>query len=83
MGYYVSNNDLKEIAIGACDVVIMGLVLIIAGLAYTLENYEPDAKLTFPPLWQAAYGQEQGQQPVVSIDLISLDVVKANCACLV
>ena len=61
--YHVSNNDLKEIALGACAVVIMGLVLIVAGLAYTLENYQPDdAKLTFPPLWQPAYGQEQEQR---------------------
>ncbi len=62
VGYHVSNNDLKEIALGACAVVIMSLVLIVAGLAYTLENYQPAAKLTFPPLWQAAYGQEQEQR---------------------
>ena len=63
VGYHVSNNDLKEIALGACAVVIMSLVLIVVGLAYTLENYEPDdTKLTFPALWQTAYGQEHEQR---------------------
>jgi hypothetical protein len=79
-----TNNDLKEIALGACAVVIMSLVLIIVGLAYTLESYQPDnAKLTFPPLWQAAYGQEQ-EQPVASNDLCKeVAAIKAQLLLLV
>ena len=40
----------------------MGLVLIVAGLIYTLETYTPEAKLIFPPYIEAAQGQEQEEQ---------------------
>jgi hypothetical protein len=33
-------------------------MIMIAGLSYTLENYVPQAKLSYPPLWQSAYSQE-------------------------
>lgn len=56
------SDGLKNIAIGAMTITIVGLVLIVAALIYTLETYTPEAKLIFPPYIEAAYGQEQEEQ---------------------
>ena len=56
------SDDLKNIAIGAMAITIVGLVIIILGLIYTLGTYTPQAKLIFPPYIEAAYGQEQEEQ---------------------
>lgn len=56
------SDDLKNIAIGAMAITIVGLVIIIAALIYTLETYTPEAKLIFPPYIEAAYGQEQEEE---------------------
>ena len=56
------SDGLKDIALGATAITIIGLVIIIAALIYTLETYTPEANLIFPPYIKAAYGQEQEEQ---------------------
>jgi hypothetical protein len=69
-----------DIAIGALLILIVGLVIVVAGLTYTLENYTPQAKLTWPPLWQTAYGQTTTPTTPTSSAQQVIDTAKAECA---